>query len=402
MTLFGKIVAVILILAVGAIGAKTIFELSPQAERVEPPRIVTSVEAISVKRQTISVSISSQGEMEPLTETQVAAEVPGKVIRVSPKFEVGESFSVDEVILEIDPADFVANVAQAESTLAEAQLALETEQARARQAEAEWNKLGGGDEPSDLVLRKPQLKSARARITAAEAALEKAERDLDRTVIRAPYACRVRTKHTDIGSYLAPGAPVVDLYRTDALEVRLPVALEDYALIETGSAPEIELSATIAGQPYNWKASLERTEGVVDRTSRSVFLVGRIDPDSVNAEAGRFLTPGMFVRASVSGVPFKNMFRVPREAIYGMNQVLVISDEGTVSFREVDIARTEQDYVVIRNGLTDGEKISVTVLETVIDGETEVEIATLDGVPQAGQAPAPAQTSQPETEAPAS
>ena len=69
--------------------------------------------------------------------------------------------------------------------------------ARAEQAVRDWEKLGLNRDPSDLVLRKPQLVSARARITAAEAAVDKAMRDLERTEIRAPYDCRIeRTMNT--------------------------------------------------------------------------------------------------------------------------------------------------------------------------------------------------------------
>ncbi|MGK0187086.1 MAG: multidrug efflux system membrane fusion protein [Verrucomicrobiales bacterium] len=383
MTHFGKIVAAVLILIAGVAGAMMIFEFKPVAEKTDPPRITPSVEAITVQRETIAVTVPSQGVLEPFTETQVAAEVAGKVMKVSPKFEVGESFAMDEILLEIDSADYIAGVAQAEATLAEAQLAMATEQARANQAEREWKKLGGDDAPTDLVLRIPQLKSVEARIKASEASLEKARRDLDRTVIRAPYDCKVRAKQTDIGSYLAPGAPIAELYRADALEVRLPVSVEDFSFIAPGDKPGVELKATVAGKSLTWSAVLTRTEGVVDRQSRSVILVGQIDPTEGDAESNRFLAPGMFMKASVAGVPLDNMFRVPREAIYGTNRVLVIDDTDIVSYREVNVVRTEQDYVIISEGLKEGEKISVTVLETVIEGKTKVDIERLNGVEQA-------------------
>ena len=380
MTTLGKFIAVLLILATGVVGALVIFKNRPEAEVTDPPRIIPTVEAVTVQRQTIPVAVPSQGILEPLTETQVAAEVAGKVVKVSPKFEVGEAFAVDETILEIDSADYIAGVAQAEAAVAEARLAFETEQARAKQAELEWKKLGGDDEPTDLVLRKPQLRSAEARIAASEASLEKARRDLDRTVIRAPYACKIKTKQTDIGSYLAPGAPIAALYRADALEVRLPVSVEDFSFIAPDSKPAIDLKATVAGRQMKWSASLIRTEGVVDRQSRSVVLVGNIDPTAGGNEFDRFLTPGMFVKASISGVPLENMFRIPREAIYGTDRVLVIDEKNVVSYRTVEVVRTEQDYVIISDGLKVGERISVTVLETVIDGVTEVQVDTVNGV----------------------
>lgn len=380
MTFLGKIVAVVLILAGGIGAAVLIFAFRPQAVKSKFEPVVQSVEAITLKRQDVPVTVSSQGVLEPRTETHVAAEVAGKVVVVSPGFEVGAVFAPDEVILQIDTTDYLAGVAQAESALAEAKLALETERARARQAELEWNKLGGEAEPTGLVLRKPQMESAEARIRASEAALEKARRDLERTVIRAPYPCRVRAKHTDIGSFLVPGAPVVDLYQTGALEVRLPVALDDFAFIDPEKAPVVELSAQVAGETHRWRAGLERTEGVVDRASRSVFLVARIDPQADADDSRRYLAPGMFVRADVTGVPLKNVFSIPREAVYDNDHVLVISDDNRVAYRKITVVRTEQEHVFASDGIAEGELVSVTPLETVIEGETTVRIETLNGV----------------------
>ena len=74
-----------------------------------------------------------------------------------------------------------------ESLQAEAQ-----EQARAEQALTDWQRLGqAGDPPSDLVLRKPQLQAARARVASARSALAKARLDLERTTIVAPFSGRV-------------------------------------------------------------------------------------------------------------------------------------------------------------------------------------------------------------------
>ena len=85
----------------------------------------------------------------------------GRVLEVSPKFKSGGRFAKGEVMLEIDGSDYVAALAKAESALADAQLSLAREEARAAQARRDWKKLGRGD-ASDLVLGIPQIASAKA------------------------------------------------------------------------------------------------------------------------------------------------------------------------------------------------------------------------------------------------
>ena len=97
------------------------------------------------------------------------------------------------MILRIDASDYDAALAQAKSNLEEARMALVSEEARAKQAERDWKSLGTGGEASDLTLRKPQLASARAKVEAAETAVKKAERDVERATVEAPYAARVET-----------------------------------------------------------------------------------------------------------------------------------------------------------------------------------------------------------------
>ena len=154
--------------------------------------------------------VETQGRIEPARRTQAASEVMGRVIMVSPKFKAGGVFSTHEIMLETDGADYVAALALAESALVDAKLLLAQEQARADQAVRDWKKLGRGI-PSDLVVRKPQIASVKARIAAAEASVGKATRDLDRTKLRAPYPCRVEATFTDLGSFVSPGARLASL-----------------------------------------------------------------------------------------------------------------------------------------------------------------------------------------------
>jgi RND family efflux transporter MFP subunit len=338
------------------------FRLRPAPPRVEPETIRVAVEGMRVVPADHEVRVPTQGAIEPLTETKLAAEVAGRIVAVAPSFEAGGSFAQDEVILEIDPTNHVAAVAQAESALAEARLALVSEQARADQAKRDWERLAPDEKPNDLVRRIPQLASAQARVKAAEAGLDKARHDLDRTRVRAPYPCLVKTKQADLGDYVTSGSPLAEVWRSDVFEVRLAVTLDQLSHIDLASEPEVRLTASGAGAPAEWTGRLVRSEGVVDTAMRSLYLVARLDhPDPAP-------TPGLFVKALVRGRTLKSVAAVPRKALIDESRVVVIDEAQTLRFRDVRIAWAEAEQVFVSDGLAAGDVVCLTAVGAVVEG----------------------------------
>ena len=166
------------------------------------------VDAIPAERTTLNLKVFSQGAVEPRTQTTLVAEVAGQIVSVSPNFISGGFFRQGEVLLQIDPSDYETGLLRAQANLASRRARYADEKARSEQALKDWTNLGREGEPSELVLRKPQLAEALAGVQAAEAELKEAERDLQRTRIRVPYDGLVRNKHT---------AYIADLFRFNML-----------------------------------------------------------------------------------------------------------------------------------------------------------------------------------------
>lgn len=337
-----------------------------------PPRPVQEVETISARKADLAVEIPAQGVVEPVMVTRAAAEVEGVILAVSPAFEVGGEFQTGDVLLELDPSDYEALVAQAEATVADAKLQLADEEMRARQAERDWNRLATpGQQPSDLVRRLPQLEAAKARLKAAEASLGRARKDLERTKLRAPYDGRIRAKLADLGSHVGKGAPLAEFYATGHLEVRLPVPRQDAAFFEV-AGQELQLREP-GGRGRTWKATLDRTEGEIRRDDRTLVVVARIDGKAPGAPL-----PGQFVETGIPGRVVPGVVRVPRRAFVASDRVVVVGDGHTVTTRPVTILRTERDDVLVSSGIEDGEQLCVTALAAVIEG-MEVKVVSRDG-----------------------
>lgn len=363
-----KLVALVLVLLVGFGVMKYLKDNGPVADRELPSRaipVVNIIEAYAGKQQLV---VTTQGRVEPARMTEAASDVRGRVVMVSPQFEAGGVFAKDEIMLEIDSADYVAARANARSTLADAQLLLVQEEARAEQAKRDWEKLGRG-EPSDLVMRKPQIESARAHILAAQATLEKAERDLSRTKLRAPYHCRVKASYTDLGSYVMVGARLADLYSADAYEARVPVTLEELGYLNEGAivGSSVLMKAELGGQVRQWKGLVIRNESQVDQQTMTIYLQVRFQV-SDNMEPYQYPPLGLFVEAEIQGRTVDQVMKIPRSALRADNTILTVNEVNELVIAKVAIARTLAKSVLVSEGLEIGARVIVSPMETPVPG----------------------------------
>ena len=77
---------------------------------------------------------------------------------------------------------------------------------------------------------------------------------------------------------------------------------------------------------------------------------------------------GLFVEAEIMGKVASDVVVVPRSALRGQDQVLIIDDETRLRFRSVDKLRMQGKEIVITSGLSEGERICISPLDAVVDG----------------------------------
>ena len=177
-TVITTIVAIVTVLGLTIFGVYLLKENAPEAEKKKRVEATPVVEFEIVSKSDFEFSLESEGVVVASRETILSPQVGGRLALVDDRFEVGATYKKGHVIAEIDAVDYQAAIAQADSTLADAELALIQEEARSQQAARDWEKIGGEKPASDLVLRVPFLISAKARVAAAIAARDKAEADL--------------------------------------------------------------------------------------------------------------------------------------------------------------------------------------------------------------------------------
>ncbi len=369
---------VIILLSVAVVVAMVGISKSKRPERKDTVAKALLVNTMPVRVESLNLVVESQGTVLPRTETIVSAEVSGKIVEVSEQFVAGGFFRKDEVLLRIDPSDYDAASKRAQASLAAMQAQYADQKARSDQALKDWQNLGRSGEPSDLTLRKPQLAEAEAGVKSAEADLQKARRDLDRTAIKAPYDGLVRSKQAAIGQYLAPGTTLGVIFAIDKAEIRLPLAIGDLQFLElpnaTGTVNEVRtpvtLSAKGTGLSGQWQAEIVRTEGVIDQDSRVIYAVAEVvDPYAVLGQSQQTeLRMGTFVQAAIEGIWLESVVTLPRLALKQGDTLLVVGPENELEIRQVEIIRAEPRTIYVKEGLKNGEHVVLTAIEAPIPG----------------------------------
>lgn len=368
------LIMVVIVLSIGVIGMMVLKKTGPKADREAPAKSIPTVKVITPQLCDIQLYVNTQGEVKARMSTQLSSQVMGRTTMVSPKLKAGGVFEKGEVMLEIERVDFITAVARAESALADARLLLEQEQARAEQALRDWKKLGKGDAP-DLVARKPQILSAKAKVRAAEAEVGRCARDLERTTLRAPYHCRVDESYVDYGAHIIAGMRVADVSSMGVRELRVPVPLKEMAYLKDeeliGSAVSVE--AEFAGEIKMWRGRVSLSEGKVDRRTMMMHLIVEITGLNDNSATAQPPT-GLFAQAVIKGRIMKQVMEIPRSALRDNQTVLTVNEEGQLQVLSVTVARTMKDTVLISRGIPVGSVVITSAIATPVRGmQLEIE-----------------------------
>lgn len=349
-------------------------DAQPASNKAAPP-LVDFVIAETVEG---AFTVRTQGTVEPRSEIDLVTQVSGRLTFVAPSLQDGGQFSAGDLLVTLDDSDYKAAAAQRKADVADAELVLAQEQAEAENAVEQWNKRNPNESAPPLVARKPQLVRAQARVEAARAALLRAELDLQRATIRAPFAGRVRERLVDNHQVVNAGQALARIYAVDWVDIRLPVADSDLGDLEmpfvlqpadeTPSGPEVTLHARFGGREWSWPARIHRTAGSVDPQTRRVTLVARVgNPYEAHDGERPPLQVGMFVEAEIQGRSTEGLLAVPRSAIRNGSQVVTIDEEDKLRIRDVDIVRADET-AWIREGIEAGARVCTSNMQVVVDG----------------------------------
>jgi RND family efflux transporter MFP subunit len=371
------ICTLILLLAAGVIGL--IFTTEPTAQRSSATkRTAMLVDVTGVSRGTFRPDIVAMGTVRPEQEIELSPRVSGEIVSLSESFTPGGFVEKDEVLLRIDPADYEVTLLQRQSELRQATADMELELGRQDLAKKDYQELKGtiSSEYKTLVLREPQLNTARARVEAAQAAVRQAEIDLERTQIRAPFAAHIINREANIGSQVSPGETLGRLVGIESYWVEANVPVSDLRWIgfpqaEGQAESNVRIRNRAAWPEDTFRAAkVHRLIGALESQTRLArVLLTVADPLAHEPESAGLppLMVGSFVEARIEGKPIEDVIQLNRDFLRQKDTVWVRED-GALKIRQVEIVFRDQAYIYIRTGLSQGDQVVTTNLATVLDG----------------------------------
>lgn len=370
----------VLIVVVGVNVAAFFIKNKKRPQRMEQDVLAPLVKVEQVHVRDIPMVVHGYGTVNPTVEVEIIPEVAGKVVSIHPELKVGGLIRSNEKILQIDPRDYELAVRQAEATVADATVLLETEQAEAQVAQKEWSDLHPDTEPvSSLVLREPQIRKAQATLDSAKAQLATAELRLERTGISLPFDILITSESVDLGQYVVTGQSLANAYGTEAVEIQVPLEDDELAWFgvfggskftnmdsETAEKVHATVIADFAGTRQSWDGTVVRTAGQVDRDSRMLSVIVEVT-DPFNLSNGRSpLLPGIFADVMIQGKTLYNAVALPRDSIREGNKIWLVNDS-RLHIQPLDIVRADKDFAYVVSDIPDKANVVISSLDVATD-----------------------------------
>jgi RND family efflux transporter MFP subunit len=289
--------------------------------------VAIAVEGSEVVEGDLVLSVTAAGQAEAWRRTRLTAEVAGRIDRIP----VRESDRVPSgaVVLAVDPVDY--------------ELALQEAQARKARAEADYRERTLFDQTLEPEIRSERERAARIRsgLDEVELGLRKAQLDLERTRVRAPFAGRVASLNVVPGQLVRAGDELMTLVDLDPIKVQVQVLEGELTHIRPGARAQVRFSA-FPDQPF--VGSVETINPLVEeqtRTARVTILVP--NPD------GRVL-PGMYARVELEAQRIPDRVMVPRTAILERDRrtMLFVHEDGRAKWRYVTTGLQNEHFVEVR------------------------------------------------------
>lgn len=408
---------ILIVLAVGVAGMLFLASLRHAPAQAVISERPTPVEVLSVMPEDVPVVISGYGEVKALDIVAIAAEVPGNVVEVNPRLEVGEVIPQGELLFKIDARDYIALQEQAQAQIAQAESAiqrlkkqsaidaerLETLRRTRELSQSEFQRVKelfekdqvgtrSGVDATEMAVNQTsdaydqlaqvvelyplRIQEAESALSAARAQHDLASTNLARTEVRAPFNARIKEKRIELGQYVRPGEAVLTLADDSVLEISVPLDSRDareWLQFQDQANPDdrswfgkvqpvpCRISWTEGVSNQTWEGTLDRVEKF-DETTRTVTVAVRIPSESANdANAGLPLVEGMFCQVDIPGGIMRQVFRLPRWAVSFENQVYVAHDN-RLQVRDVQVLRSQEEETFVSGGLKAGEQVVVTRL----------------------------------------
>ncbi|MCC5988880.1 MAG: hypothetical protein JJT95_14465 [Pararhodobacter sp.] len=410
-------------LAIGAGIASWLVMTGPSPERVSREEIAVAVRVIPAQAEPMAPVAAGYGFSRPARNWSAVAAVRGTVIETHPDFAEGRFIPAGETVLRIDPGEYELALAEARADLAALQAeaeqlaaeavnlgsVLRIERDRLALAEQDLDRIrrlfaqGAATQArldeqeratlsfrrtvqeleNTLALIPVQQERLQAQISRGETRIARGQRDLDHTVLVAPFDMRVAEAQVEAFQFVNAGQTLLRGEGTERAEIVAQLPVEPFRRVigavlgETGLAPlsqmhradtaAIGVEARLVGSDSAWPARIEQVQTGLDARTRTVQVVVSVADPYDFAEGGMPLVKNMYLEVTLTGPAAAPVIALPEAAVHG-GRVLIMGADDRLELREVALAYRQGGWAVLRDGVAAGERVVLDDLVPAIAG----------------------------------
>jgi membrane fusion protein (multidrug efflux system) len=357
-------------------------EEAPEVKR--PPPGVTVAPATT---RTVKETVEFLGRTTAVNDVELRARVQGYLM--DRRFREGDDVSEGDLLFIIDPQIYEDAVAAAQGDVAQAN----AEVARATDDLNRFEKLTTSQAVSEQAVAEAKTNKLRAvaLLSSAQANLSRAQNDLEHTEIRAPISGRIGRSIASVGNLVdASTGALARLVELDPMYVTFAISdreLVDFKQRRKSAGEDVDRPSDVAvrlklpnGTEFPEVGRFDFIDNAVDPDTGTVTIRARFpNPD-------KLLVPGLFVRAVVGREETVEKLMIPVQTVQEDQAgkfVMLVDVDGKVDIRRVKTGRQDEGYVVVLDGLQDGETVIVDGIQKVRPGmSVNVSNATVPQSPE--------------------
>ena len=413
-----RAVCCLIVLGLGFAAMSGLAGLKTPPARQTPAERSLTVRTLEIRPVTTRVQVVGYGQARALDSVRIAPEVSGRIESVHPNLEPGETITAGERLFAVDEDSYRAGFQEAEAMVAQKSQEIErlkiqkkldakrlqTLQRNVELARAEFERISrlhrqaSMATESEMDRAEQSMNNARERseqleqsvrlapllineaeqaLRAARARRDQASNDLKRCQVRAPFTGRLTSVSLEAGQYVAPGQHVLSMADDSLLEIHVSVdSREARRWLRFFDSSGTDARGWFSGlqqvdcriawiedqQNSVWTGRLHRPVRF-DAENRSLTVAVRLEgrEASKNGDSGLPLVEGMFCRVSIPGKLLTDVYRIPAEAVSFENRVY-LADQSRLKTVQVKVARTQDGFAYITEGLQPGDQVITTRL----------------------------------------
>lgn len=422
-----KILNILGILIGIAIGAGLFYQListRPVTKKKKPPDFRPMAEVKTVNARSYNAVIYGYGTVRSSEQLDVLSEIPGMIVEMGTNASEGNLVKKDELLFRIDDSSIAAEIEQltAQISAINAQLreikvqresdlrlleiekrvfelakkdherllkilknkSISEQQVHAAETRRNERLLALERRRATIDLSEQKLAVLKANRQAASATLKAKKIQLSKTVIRAPYRCRIENVRVRLYQVIQSNTQLAGIYPVDSpTEVTIPIetrhmaALYDFDELDRNVPPweQIKLKVDIfwkaLGQEHRIAGHLNRIGAQLDQTTRSIKAIIQMPGPSerMRRKIGRGLLPGTFVKVAIHGKRYQNVLVIPEKAMNTDNSLYLVKNGKLKKIDVEPIVILGRDVILpVTSALPSGSKVVLNDMPGAFEG----------------------------------